>query len=159
MRRLSATIFLAIAASAAAAPKLMFPIPTGAVTPDHVVISPGASEQDHFWLNEEYPGTSAVEHYRKVFAGWRPCPGRHVGWETFGDRASGDDRFIHRQLHHWVNKANDTAVALVVQYSSKGSTYRISPDSNKQFVALIRITQKDASKTLAEMGAICAKDS
>jgi hypothetical protein len=137
----------------------MFPIPPGAVSPDHVVISPGASEQDHFWLDEKYPGTSALDHYRKIFAAWRSCPMRMSGWESFGDKSSGQSSFLHQQLHHWVNKANDTAIVLALRYESQGSTYRISPDSNRQFVVLVRLKQKNVSKTLAEMGALCGKDS
>jgi hypothetical protein len=159
MRRLGAAIAVSSVASVAAASKLMFPVPASAITPAHVVVSPGASEQDHFWLEEAYPGASAVDHYGKVFAGWRKCPTLNNGWVSFGEQSSSQARFIHQQLHYWVSKADDTAITLALRYDSQGSTYRIAPDSTRQFVVLLRLKQKNVSKTLAEMGAICAKDS
>jgi hypothetical protein len=136
----------------------MFPVPKSAIEPGHVVIAPGVSEQDHFWLNEKYPSSSALEHYRRIFSGWRHCVTRDEGWESFGDQSGGREKFVHQRLRHWVNSSNDVAVTLALTYTSNGLKHRVSPESDRQFVVLVRVKQPNASKTLAEMGAKCEKD-
>jgi hypothetical protein len=136
----------------------MFPAPKTAIEPSHVVITP-VSEQDHYWLNEKYPASTALEHYKRVFASWRPCYGRERGWESFGDRTTDQPTYVHQLLRHWVNPANDTSVTLGLRYISSGSNYRITPDTDRQFVVLVRVKQPNASQTLVEMGVTCEKDS
>ena len=156
MLRLIVTAVLSIASSASGAP-LMFPVPTGAIEPEHVVVVPGVSEQDHFWLKEKYPATSALSHYKKVLADWRYCPAREGGWQSFGDQSPA--QHVHQQMHHWVNIADDTVVVLGLRYTSEGVKYRAAPETDRQFVVLIRVKQKGASKSVAQMGGACGKDS
>ncbi len=134
--------------------EFMFPAPGNATNPNHAVIAPGVSEQDYFLLKEKYPGTSAVTHYAKVFAKWRRCTSDDK-WTSYADRANGADVFVHQQIHHWLNKSNDQAVALIVRYKSPGATIRATPDTDEQFVALVRITQPNMTKKLGEMGVKC----
>ena len=157
MRFLGSVVAVCAPAIAAAA-STMFPVPKNAIEPGHAVIAPGASEQDHFWLKESFPSSSAVDHYERIFSKWRPCHGRESGWESFGDRSKGDERFVHQRLRYWVNAANDTAVTLALMYTSTGLTPRARPDTDRQFVVLIRLKQPDAAKLLSEMGAKCEKD-
>jgi hypothetical protein len=156
MFRFAWIIFLCCAPSVALSTQTMFPVPKGALAPSHVVITPGVSEQDHFSLNERFPGTSAIEHYRGLFAAWRPCTWATAGWSSFGDLSQGDKRFIHQFARHWVNRANDTAVTVVLRYTSAGAQQREVPDNERQTVVVIRVTAPDAAKQMAELGARCA---
>jgi hypothetical protein len=143
---------------AASGAGLMFPAPSNATSPNHVVIAPGASEQDFFWVKEKYPGTSVLTHYKKVFANWRHCTSDEK-WMSYVDRADGADVFVHQQIHHWLKNSDDVAVALIIRYKSPGATARVTPDADDQFVALVRITQPNMRTQLGEMGVKCAKDS
>jgi hypothetical protein len=157
MRRLVPTVAGVVAAPVIAASPMMYPVPSNAIDPGHTVIAPNVSEQDHFFLNEKYPSSSAVEHYNRVFSGWRACFGEKQ-WSSFGDRSSGEERFIHQLTRHWVNAANNESVTLALRYTSPGLRHRASPDSDRQFVVLVRLKQPNASQTLKEMGVTCGKD-
>ena len=157
IRRLTATALMLSASTVGiASDSLMFPTPTNAIDPSHVVISPGASEQDYFWLKETNPGSSAIDHYSRVFAKWKPCRESESGWSTFGDRANGRDERVHQLTRYWVSTQNDTAVTVLLKYASPGATTtRPTPASDRQFVAVVRIKVPDAKATLAGMGIAC----
>ena len=156
--RILSLVLCSIASSVAAA-QVMFPTPSNAIKPTHDVIVPGVSEQDHFWLSETYPKSSAVEHYRKIFAGWRPCYGRERNWSSFVDRSGEGPRYIHQLLRHWASPANDVAVTLGLRYTSSGLGQRVNPDTDEQSVVLVRIKHSDAVKFLEEMDVKCEKAS
>jgi hypothetical protein len=153
-----------IGAVALAAPILafgastMFPLPKNAVDVHHVVISPEVSEEDYFWVSEKYPASSAIDHYKRVFSKWRSCNGMEKNdWALFGDWSKGEGQFIHQRMLQWVNAADDTAVTVIAKYTSAGHTYRITPDDDRQFVAVLRFRQSNASQMLKEMNVTCEK--
>ena len=67
MRR-TCSFLLLVAVAAAWAGGTMYPVPPNAIEVGHDTLLPGTYEEDHFVLYGNYPGTSAVEHYRRVFA-------------------------------------------------------------------------------------------
>jgi hypothetical protein len=143
--------------TAATAAELMYPLPKGAVEIGHVAIQPHVYEEDHFRLNERFPGTSAVQHYSAIFAGWRACRGSDRGWVTFPDASGTAPQFVHQLLRFWVNAKNDEAVTLVLRYESPGLSTRDVPSSDDQFVALTRLRHIDAENQLfGKMGLRCA---
>lgn len=155
MNARTATVVIALFTCTAYAQPSMFPLPKGAAKPSHVVIAPGVSEQDYFWLNEAYPSSSALDHYARVFAKWRPCHQREMGWSGFGDVSGGRDEYVHQRMRHWVNAADDVAITLALRYTSQGATFHRAPDNDEQYVALIRMKQPNASATFAKMGVTC----
>jgi hypothetical protein len=155
MQRLFLTILASLASSLVFGATTMYSVPNGAVEVAHVVLLPGVGEQDYFWLKEKYPSSSALGYYSRVFSGWRPCYGRQREWWSFGDQSSGEDRFIHQLSRHWVNAANDTAVTLVLKYTSSGLNRRVMPDTDRQFVAVVRYKHRNAAKDLGEIGVKC----
>jgi hypothetical protein len=136
---------------------MMYPVPTGAIDAVHDVLQTNVHEQDSFWLIQKYPSSTAVEHYQRVFAGWRNCYGPEREWWSFGDHSTGEDRFIHQLLRHWLNAANDTAVTVVLRYSSSGIEDRAVPDNERQFVVVLRHRQPDAEKYLNDNEVQCEK--
>jgi hypothetical protein len=141
----------------AASGKMMFPVPEGASKPDHVVLSPRIAEQDYFWMKAEYPGTPALDHYTKLFAGWTPCGDPAKGWDGYGDMSDGQNRYLHNFVRYWISPANDRAVTLLMQYQSKGVEFRRRPDNDNQFVALIHHRVSDASAHFASIDVKCPK--
>jgi hypothetical protein len=135
----------------------MYPVPPGAVGVSHDVLQPKVHEQDSFWLDERFPSSSAVEHYQRIFSGWRTCYGSDRNWWSYGDRSSGEERVIHQLSRHWLNAANDTAVTVVLKYSSGGSEQRDTLDDARQFVVVLRHRQPNAEKYLAEIEVKCDK--
>ena len=158
MRYLRSIIVAACFPMVAAAATTMFPVPKAAIHPGHHVIAPGIAEQDHFWLKEAFPSSSAIDHYDRIFAKWQRCRSRDDGWDSFGDLAKGEQRYVHQRLRYWVNAANDTAVTLALVYNSKGTQSRPVPENDDQFVVLVRHMQPNASKLLSDVGAKCGKD-
>jgi hypothetical protein len=135
----------------------MYPVPKSAVEVGHDVLQQGVYEEDHFFLTEHYPGTSALNHYENIFSRWRSCHGTSDGWQSFGDARGSEPVFTHQLLRYWVNPQNDVALTLVLMYQSPGLATREAPSSDRQFVALTRLRQGDAEKHLAQMGVKCAK--
>ena len=156
MRNLGATIATVFTASALAS-GTMSPVPKGASEVGHVVLTPGVAEQDHFFLSEKYPGTTAHEHYERMFRGWRPCYWNQRGWNKFGDATS--NVYIHEAVRFWVNPNNDTSVMVGLRYTSPGLQPRSEPESSRQFVVLVRHIVANAEKHLAELEAKCEKAS
>jgi hypothetical protein len=148
---LIAGLGLAIDAIAAAT---LFPVPPGARQPSHVVVQRGSAERDYFWLKAAYPGTPALDHYTTLFAAWRPCTGE-AGWRSFGDDEKG--LFFHQFTRHWISPDNKQAVSLLFQYTSPGSKARPSPDSDNQFVSVVRQRVPDATAFFAETNVECSK--
>jgi hypothetical protein len=156
MRRLC--LLTAILGSAAAmATDTMYPVPNGAVEIGHDTLQPGVYEEDHFFLTERYPRSSAQEHYANIFSRWRSCHGTSKGWQSFGDAAGSEHVFVHQLVRYWVNPENNLAVTLVLRYESPGLATRETPSSDRQFVAILRLRQANAEKHLAQLGATCAK--
>jgi hypothetical protein len=156
MRFLALLLLAAISPVFGANAQTMYLVPDGAMNVDHAESDPGKGAEDFFWLQEKYPGTSALAHYRRIFADWRPCVSKK-GWSSDRDvvRSGGKDEtvYIHRIMEHWVNQANDTAVTAVLTYSS----FHPEPGS-RQFVRLHRIKTKNAEQFLHERaGANCRK--
>jgi hypothetical protein len=135
----------------------MYPVPAAAIEPAHAVLQPGSVEQDYFWLNVKYPSSSAVAHYDKIFVGWRRCYSRERQWSSFRDSGSGGDHMIHQLSRSWVNRANDTAVTLLLKYTSSISAHA-GPETNRQFVALVRRLKPNAEQNLGEVGISCERD-
>jgi hypothetical protein len=139
-----------------AATELMYPVPKGAIEVGHVALS-RVYEEDHFFLLERYPHTSAVKHYASIFSRWRLCHGSDEEWQSFGDASHSEPVFVHQLMRHWVNRQNDVAVTLVLRYESPGLTDRETPSTNRQFVVLTRLRQMDADKELAPLRVKCAR--
>ncbi len=155
MNRLAAALLLCAVPLMAAATEIMFPVPKGAKGVSHVQLGPDGGEQDYFWLDESYPSTSAIDHYSRLFAKWRPCQLPEKEWSAFGDASSDSPRFIHQLVRQWVSRSNDVAVTVLLRYSSPGLREHIVPDSNRQFVAVIRHRMPNAAQELAKTGAKC----
>jgi hypothetical protein len=156
MRRICILAAL-LGTSLATAADTMFPMPRDALEPGHDVITPGTYEEDHFFLLEDYPGTSAATHYAKIFARWHPCEAPAAAWQSFGDASQSEPVFIHQLIRRWVNSRNDEVITLVLMYSSPGLSERSTPASNRQFVALTRLRHVDARRHVAEVGGRCAE--
>jgi hypothetical protein len=146
-----------VAAATAVAADTMYPVPKGALEVGHVALQPGVYEEDHFFLTEQYPGTSALKHYASIFSRWRSCHGTDDGWQSFPDASGSEHLFVHQLIRHWVNPHNDVAVTLVLRYASPGLATREVPSSDRQFVAVMRLQHVDAEKQLVGMGVNCAK--
>lgn len=134
----------------------MYSVPDGASEIGHVALQAGVYEQDHFFLAERYPRTTAVEHYSALFAAWRPCNATD-DWDSYPDVSGAEPRFVHQLIRHWVNPQNDVAITLVLRYTSLGLQIRAVPDNDSQQVLLLRLKRKDAEKGLTEIGAKCEK--
>jgi hypothetical protein len=156
MRRAAVTVGLIVANAAVAAPT-MFPIPTGAEKPGHVVLSPGTAEQDYFFMKAQFPETPALSHYAKIFADWVPCKPWAPDWDGYGDAANGANRYVHHFVRYWITTDNLQAVTLLFQYQSPGTAFRRRPDNDNQFVAVIRHRVPDAKVFLAELKVECPK--
>jgi hypothetical protein len=148
---------LSDSAVGAAENALMFPVPKGAEKAAHVVLVPGVAEQDYFWITAEYPATPALEHYSKLFSGWKQCGDPSKGWDGYGDMSHGNNRYLHNFVRHWVSPANDRVVTVLFQYQSKGIESRRMPDNKNQFVAVIQHRAPDASAHLASIDVKCPK--
>jgi len=146
-----------VAAATAVAAETMYPVPNGALEVGHVALQPGVYEEDHFFVTEQYPGTSALKHYASIFSHWRACHGAGDEWQSFADASGSEPHFIHQLIRHWVSPHNDVAVTLVLQYVSPGLAVREVPSSERQFVAVARLQHSDAEKDLVELGVNCAK--
>lgn len=142
--------------STAWAGDIMYPVPPNAIEVGHDVLVPGTYEEDRFFLVEDYPGTSALEHYRKVFATWHLCTGSTTTWESFPDAAGREPAFVHQLIRHWVNPRNDSIITLVLMYSSSGLAERQTPATNRQFVAITRQRHVAARQEMEKRGIKCA---
>jgi hypothetical protein len=140
---------------ATAAP--MYPLPSKAREAEHHSLQPGVYEQDSFWVEEAYPSTSVLDHYDKVFAEWLTCRSSDTGWLSFDDASNGEVRRIHRLTRFWVNRANDTAITLILSYESPHPALATVPNNKQQVVYLLRYRVSDARKVQGEMGATCEK--
>jgi hypothetical protein len=136
---------------------MMFPVPSGAESPSHVVLSPGVGEEDYFWLKAPFPETPALPHYSKVFSDWVECKSWTAGWDGHGDASNEAKRYVHRFARHWISKENDRAITLLFQYESAGLDFRQRPDNDKQFVAVIRYKVPDAAAYFSEVKIDCTK--
>jgi hypothetical protein len=144
----------------AAAASTMYPLPIGAVDAAHVRLQSHAAEEDYFWIKEQFPSSSALDHYSRIFADWHPCRGiakQEWSFSEDGDESHGGNRAVHRLIRQWANRANNRSVTLILEYRSAGVAYRISPDSDRQTVMVMRYKHRDAVKELAEMGITCEK--
>jgi hypothetical protein len=155
IRPLVVACIMCLALSGCYDTKTMFPVPARAEEVSHVVMQPDVWEQDHFWLNETYLGASAMEHYSGLFATWRVCEWSDKGWSSFGDSSQREGRFIHQFVHYWLNDRGDTAVTVALRYTSAGAEHRARPESDRQFVAVVRYKAPDAATHLAQIGALC----
>ena len=156
MRALALALTL-VAGVATAGGKLMFPLPAGAKSPAHVVLSPGVGEQDYFWLETPYPATPALSHYASLFGNWIECKPWRTGWRGFGDASNGANRYVHDFSRNWITRTNDRAVTLLFKYESKGLGYRERPDNDNQFVAVISYRVPDAAAFFAKVQIDCPK--
>lgn len=150
-------IAMTVVVSTAGAVQTMYPLPSGATNVGHVALEPGTIEQDHFLVAEKYPGSSAMDHYGKVFSKWRSCYWNDRGWYSFGDASGEKPQFVHQLVRHWVSPRNDVAVTVLIRYTSTGLTYRAAPDNERQSVVVLRRKSKNAEKELGEIGATCDK--
>jgi hypothetical protein len=155
VRVLSTLIAISFVFPAGAAEPLTFAVPLGAIEPGHVTLQPGVASQDHFFLKEKYPGTSALAHYAKVFSTWQPCYWSQRGWETVADASIQPPRLIHRQVRFWVAPTNAQWVMVTMQYESPGLAERAVPVSDRQFVVVALRKAPDAHKDVALMGVKC----
>ena len=148
---------LAVQVAGASDKKTIFPVPTGAEKPAHVVLSPRVAEQDYFWMKAEYPATPALDHYKKLFANWQQCGMPEKGWDGYGDMSNGQNRYLHNFVRYWISPANDRAVTVLFQYQSAGVANRKRPDNDNQFVALIQHRVSDAAAHFASIDVQCPK--
>jgi hypothetical protein len=138
-----------------AADRLTFPMPKGAIEPGHDALQPGSAEQDHFFLTEKYPGSSALTHYAQVFSKWQSCYWPQRGWETIPDASTNPARLLHRRVRFWLAPTNDEWVMVALQYSSPGLADRAQPDTDRQFVVVSIRKTRDAKADLSLVDAKC----
>jgi hypothetical protein len=155
--RLLVSLLAVLAASTASAADTMYPVPSGAIDPRHSEMRSGVYEEDSYHFTEQYPRSSALDHYAAIFAAWRPCLSSDDGWQSFPDASGPQPRFIHQLIRHWVNSQNDEAVTLVLMYQSPGLTTRDAPSTDDQFVAITRLRHAGADKHFEAMGVNCVK--
>jgi hypothetical protein len=134
---------------------LLFPVPSGAIEAEHVTLQPGIASQDHFFLNEKFPGSSALTHYARVFSKWRPCFWPEREWETIGDASTKPPRSLHRRVRFWVEPSNRMWVMVTVQYESPGLIERVAPVNDRQFVVVAIRNVPDALKDIALLDVKC----
>ena len=89
-----------VAAATAVAAETMYPVPKGALEVGHVALQPGVYEEDHFFLTEQYPRTSALTHYASIFSRWHSCHGAGDEWQSFADASGSEPLFIHQLIRH-----------------------------------------------------------
>ena len=155
MRTLLIAFSTLCVSSAHASDPLRFPVPTGALEPEHVALQPGLAEQDHFFLNEKYPGSSALTHYARIFSKWRPCYWPQRDWETVPDASSDPARLLHRRVRFWAAPTNTEWVMVTLQYTSPGLANRALPANDRQFVVVATRVTQDAKADLALLDAKC----
>lgn len=134
-----------------------YPVPKGASEIGHVILQPGVAEQDHFFFAEKYPGSSAMDHYHRVFAKWRPCYWNEREWSSFSDLSGPKPQLIHRFVRHWASPANDIAVTVAIQYTSPGIAHQAVPANERQFVVVAIRRSTNAERDLAQIDAKCEK--
>jgi hypothetical protein len=155
VRALLILIASSICSASVAADRLAFPVPSGAIEPEHVTLQPGIASQDHFFLNEKYPGSSALVHYARVFSKWKPCFWPERDWERIPDASGHSPRLLHRRVRFWVAPSNSEWVMVAVQYESPGLTERAEPVNDRQFVFVAIRKVQDASKDIALLDVKC----
>jgi hypothetical protein len=146
----------ALASPSALSGQFLFPVPTNAMAPEHGVLQPSVAEQDYFWVDEKYPASSALAHYRKVLSNWLECSGPSTDWSSYGDLSKDDERFVHARSAYWVSGDNDAAVVFLAKYESKGISWRNKPDNDNQFVAVVEYRVPNAREFLADLKVSCA---
>ena len=139
------------------AAEAMFPLPLGARDFKHLVLQPDVAEQDFFSLRTQYPSTIALEHYNRVLATWRQCPGREKDWISYSDESRNTSQFVHIRSHFFATRKNDRAIAIILRYESNGAGRRAMPDDDHQFVTVVRYSVPDAAAFLSELGAVCGR--
>jgi hypothetical protein len=147
---------LAIASflNVASAATPMFQVPKGALEAEHITLQPGVAWQDHFFLKEKYPGSSALEHYSRAFFDWRSCFWAKRDWESILDASSGSVRQLHRRVRFWVSPTNREWVMVTLQYGSPmGSGGGLADD--RQYVVVAIRRSNNAIGELTEFDAKC----
>jgi hypothetical protein len=153
--RIAALSCFLVFTAAAAAESPMYPLPPRAREPEHHAIQPGVYEQDSFWVEQAYPSTSVVDHYQKVFAGWLTCSRSDTGWVSYLDARGGERELVHELTRFWINRANDTAITLILRYQSPDSLSATGPNNKQQVVYLLRNRVSDARKAQGELDTTC----
>jgi hypothetical protein len=155
MRASSCVVAITFAASAAAAPGPMFPLPPTAGEFRHTPIQPRVYEQDSFVVSEAFPGSGTLKHYRAVFAKWRSCPASAPDWQSFEDSTSGNRRRVHQHLQHWVSPRNDLVVTVAIRYLSAAGAGSSAPEGTDQHVVVLRLRTQNASAEATKLGVKC----
>jgi hypothetical protein len=139
----------------AQAQKTMYPVPKGALEVRYDALQPGIYEQDSFVIDQPYPSEIALQHYQRLFAGWRQCAAEGSQWQSFGDMSSSERKYHHQLIRHWVDQGNGIAVTVALRYTSKGSNARSRPDNSLQRVTVLRLKTKNATEVVEKMGVVC----
>lgn len=160
-RRLTSSIFGVLclvlgAVEKAPAQGVSLPVPPQArevrnVSPD------GAWLQTSYIVDALYPDISVAQFYQeKVNAPWLPCFEDIPEWESFGDVANGNNRFVHRLLMYWADKDERKLLMVVIQYFSPGSTFQHAPENSTQYVSLAEYSRDNIEQSIEELGLECA---
>ena len=132
-----------------------FAVPAGAHDVKHVALQPGVAVEDHFFLNEPFPGSSAISHYERVFAEWRPCFWPERDWDVVPDSTVDPPRLLQRKVRYWAAPRNTEWVMVAIQYESPGLADRPVPARDEQQVVLVNRKSQDAISDLELVGAKC----
>jgi hypothetical protein len=149
---LSLLVVTSLNVASAATP--MFQVPKGALEAEHVTLQSGVAWQDHFFLKEKYPGSSALDHYSQVFSDWRSCFWTNRDWESVLDGSSGSIRQLHRRVRFWASPTNREWVMVTLQSGTLNGG-GIRPADDRQYVVVSIRRSTDAISELMELDAKC----
>jgi hypothetical protein len=138
--------------------QVTIPLPAGARDVEHAALQPRVNEQVAFWVDEQFPAVSVVEHYGKIFAGWMPCNQEGgATWQSFSEASGGQTVAVHRLARYWASPNNSTAISLFLRYESQRELAGGKPDNPRQAAVLLQLRTPDARKHLSRIGANCDK--
>jgi hypothetical protein len=125
---------------------LMYSLPPNALEARHIKLSDTGDEQDYFFVEEAYPSTRVLDHYRTLFAGWTECTGPNPEWESFADSATGKLRYVRQLPRWWINAEGDTIVMVALLYESGDG---ISPEQAARQKVIVLRHKSTGAKNLA----------
>ena len=116
----------------------------------------GAWLQTSYVVDAQYPDASVAQFYAKnIKAPWVACFANIPEWESFGDIANGNNRFVHQRLMYWVNKEEGKLLMVGMQYYSPGSAFRSEPVNTTQYVTVAEYPQRDVEQAIKVLGLEC----
>ena len=108
------------------------------------------SNELSFKIDLKYPSKSVLEHYGAHFKAptWTKCRGPADDWQKVIDGRTMPAQKVHSLAHYWLNKDEETFVAVELRYlSPEDAPYRY-PVNNTQHVKVAFGMFSDAASSL-----------